>query len=106
MPDESPALLDWNEDNLSNVLSELYQEVASNEDLRRELMANPFEVLRRRVNVPESYRGGIFVREKNQRAMVLHIPVSEGSASRESLPEGTVADSPDYEIVCTTITEW
>ena len=106
MPDESPEKLEWNEENFAKVTSDLYKEVETNHTLRGQLMANPFAALSSRIAVPESYRGGVFAREKGQQTLMLYVPAP--GASRVALPEGTsdAQSAPDYEILCTVGTLW
>ena len=106
MPDNPAELLEWNEENLSKVTTDLYKEAETDQALRDQLMANPFQVLSSRINVPEGYSGGIFAREKGQPTMMLYVP--SFGATRAVLPEGTTEAEPppDYEIVCTMGTLW
>ena len=103
---DSPERVEWNEENLSKVVAQLYREAESNEALHRQLMNDPYSVLNRRIEVPEGYQGGIFARERSQRAMVMYVPAY--GAAREELPEGTTAidQPPDYDIVCTVRPPW
>ena len=98
--------LEWNEENLSTALTELYREIESNETLRRQFLTDPFTVLSGLIAVPEEYRGGLFAREKGKKVMMLYPPAI--GATREVLPTGTTQAEvqPDYDPICTVITIW
>ena len=107
MPNNSPSdRLEWNEENLSKVIADLYAEAETDQALHDQLLADPFEVLDGRIIVPDDYRGGIFARERNKKTLALYVP--ETGRTRASLPEGTTDAVPqlDYEILCTLPTEW
>lgn len=106
MPNNPSERLEWNEENFAKVLAEIYREAETNEALRNQLLANPFETLNSRVKVPESYQGGIFAREKGQPNMMLHVPTF--GVAREAMPEGTsdAEPQPDYLPICTSMTIW
>ena len=106
MPDEPAEKLEWNEENLSRVVSDLYKEAETDQALHDQLLADPFAVLNTRINVPDDYRGGVFSREKNKKATILYVP--DYGVAREALPEGTreAEPPPDYEILCTVPTQW
>lgn len=107
MPENNPSELpEWNEENLTKAISDLYREAQTDEALHRRLMTTPFEVLNSRINVPEEYRGGIFVREKGKKTMALYVPPF--GAQNDALPEGTTEAEPqtDYEILCTMHPPW
>ena len=105
--DNSPARLEWNEANLEQVLTDLYQEIETDDGLRQRLTTDPFEVLSRRIAIPENYRSGIFVAEKGQEIMALYLPARD-AASREALPEGTLeaVPQPNFQYLCTTVIPW
>ena len=106
MPDAPSEPLEWNEENLTKVVADLYREAETNQELHGQLLANPFETLSSRIRVPDDYRGGIFAREKNLNVLMLHVP-SYG-ATTEALPAGTTQAEPqqDFEILCTVYTQW
>ena len=103
MPDER---LDWNEENLTTVLADLYQAAEADEGLYQRLLSSPFDVLNERIEVPEAYRGGIFAREKGMKVMMLYPPARD--VTRQALPEGTTEAEPqkDFDPICTEITIW
>ena len=108
MPTNNPTnQLNWNEENLQRVVSDLYNEVQTDDGLRQRLLADPFEVLSSRIAIPESYRGGILLTEKGRDSMVLYVP-APATQSSVALPEGTSEASPskDYQILCTFDPEW
>jgi len=104
---DSPELLEWNEANLEQVTSELYRQIETDEALRGRLMNEPFEVLRSRIAIPESYRGGVFLSEKGHDTMMLYVP-PRGATASEALPEGTSEASPQpgYQLLCTPDEPW
>ncbi len=106
MPDAPPERLEWNEENLSQVVTGLYRQAETDQELHAQLMANPYDVLNTRIVVPPECAGGIFAREKNQKTLMLFVP-PHGAAQR-TLPAGTSeAEAPrDYELLCTTDTLW
>ena len=99
--------LDWNEENLEQVVSKLYQEIGSDEGLRQRLMTNPFEVLSSRITVPESYRDGILLAPKGQDTMVLYVP-APNAVHAEAMAEGTSEETPQksYQMLCTIDPVW
>ncbi len=107
MPEITPSeRLEWNEENLTKVIADLYREVETDEALHKRLMSHPFEVLSSRIDVSEEYRGGIFTREKGKKTMALYVPPF-GTPSGV-LPEGTAESEPqdNYEILCTIRPPW
>ena len=106
MPNDPAQRLEWNEENFSKVIADLYREAASDPNLHRELLANPYELVNQRIIVPENYQGGILAREMNRDLIMLYVPPYE--AAQETLPEGTTQAQPrpDYEPICTVFTEW
>lgn len=106
MSDAPSERLEWNEENFAQVVADLYREAETDQALHERLLANPYEVLSGRITVPESYRGGMFAREKGQDIMMLYVPAF--GVARAALPEGT-SDSeakPDFEPICTVETLW
>ncbi len=97
---------EWNEENVTKVIADLYREAETDEDLHKRLMTHPFEVLSSRIDVPEGFRGGIFAREKGKKTMALYVPPF--GTHNEVLPEGTAeAESQsNYEILCTVHPPW
>ena len=107
MPENTPSERpEWNEENLTKAIADLYREAETDEALHQRLMAEPFETLKSRINVPEEYRGGIFAREKGKKTMALYVPPF--GAGGQALPEGTTEAEPqtDYEILCTVYPPW
>lgn len=101
MPDESSSdLLQWNEENLSMVLGEIFRQSEADPSVRRQLLDDPFELLKTRIAIPEDYRGGLFARENGKKSLLIHVPTSAVSA--RALPEGTVdATTPSaFEPLC------
>ena len=107
MPNDPSVRLEWNEENFSRVLSNIYREAETNAVLRSQLLANPFEILTSRIDVPETYEDGIFAREKAKPIIMLYVPPASGSAG-EAMPQGTsdAVPQPDYAPICTTATIW
>ncbi len=99
--------LDWNEENLERVVTDLYREIESNEGLRQRLLADPFEVLSSRIAIPESYRGGILLTPKGQDTMVFYVPPANAGRT-EAAVEGTAEETPQksYQMLCTVGTSW
>ncbi len=105
MPSDTPTLLEWSEENLSKAISDLYKDAESDPALHGRLLSDPFGALSSRINIPEEYRGGTFAREKNLKTILLYVPAS--GVKSEAMPEGTAEEQQaDYEITCTTITQW
>ncbi len=103
MPSER---LEWNEENFKAVLADLYREIETDESLRQRMLADPFAVLSERLLVPETYRGGIFAREKGLQTLMLYLPAP--GTTRRANPEGTTEIEPqeDYDPLCTAWPIW
>ena len=99
--------LDWNEENMERVVSDLYRETESDESLRQRLLTEPFEVLSSRIAIPESYRGGILLAQKGQDTMVLYVPATNAEHT-EVAAEGTSEETPQksYQMLCTVDPQW
>ena len=97
----SSALPEWNEENLTAVLGEIFQQMESDPSLLQQLLGDPFELLSTRIAIPDEYRGGIFARENGKKSLLIHVPTSR-VAARE-LPEGTIDATlpPAFEPLCT-----
>ena len=107
MPTNNPSnQLEWNDENLERTISDLYQEIASDDPLRQRLLTDPFEVLNERIAIPESYRGGILLTPKRQDTMVLYVPPA--NVDNSAAVEGTSEETPqkDYQMLCTIYPLW
>ena len=94
--------LEWSEENLSRVISEIYAKAVSDKTFHDELMADPYAVLNARIKVPDEYTGRVFAREAKKRMLILNVPpyVEQGESRTTALPEA------DYQIICTIFPPW
>lgn len=108
MPTNNPTnQLEWSDENLERVISDLYREIESDEELRQRLLTEPFDVLSSKIAIPESYRGGILLAPKGQDTMVLYVPAVDARRP-DAVVEGTTEEMPqkDYQVLCTEIPPW
>ena len=104
MPDADPAeRLEWNEENFSKVVADLYREAQSDQTLHSRLMTDPYQTLNSRIQVPEEFQGGVFAKSRSKPGITLHVP-EYGETIGEALPEGTSETEPKplYEVTCTS----
>jgi hypothetical protein len=105
MPDDNSSdKPEWSAENLTQVLSDLYEKAVSDRELRDRLMSDPQAVLEGLIEIPDEYRGKIVAQDRTAKILVLNVPPFDGAT--ESI-EGTSAAGtiPDY-LICTTDTEW
>ncbi len=108
MPTDNPTNpLDWNEENLERVVTDLYREIETDDGLRQRLLTDPFDALSSRIAIPESYRGGILLTPKGQDTMVLYVPAVNAGRT-EAAVEGTSEETPQktYQMLCTELPLW
>ena len=103
MPNE---LLEWNLENFTKVLADIYREIETDDALRQRLLSDAFSVLSERIAVSEEWRGGIFAREKGKKTLMLYPPAA--GATRQALPEGTTEaqTQKDYDPICSSWPVW
>ena len=106
MPTNNPTnQLDWSEENMERVVSNLYREIEKDQGLRQRLLTDPFQVLSSRIAIPESYRGGILSAPKGRDTMVLYVPDENVG---HTVAAGTTEETPQksYQMLCTDGPTW
>jgi hypothetical protein len=104
MPDqESPEQVDWSEENLSKVISDIYARAATDPAYYNQLMAQPYDVLNQKIKVPDHYKGHVYAKPKNSGAFIMHLPVSpppDAATGSSEIPPA------EYQIICTSVPPW
>jgi hypothetical protein len=104
MPNENATeQLDWSEENLSRVVSEIYARAATDRGFYDQLMAQPYDVLNEKIKVPDHYKGHVYAKPKSSGAFIMHIPFA---APGDVSPATSEIPPADYQILCTPFPPW
>ena len=99
MPDEQGGeLLEWNDQNLYAVISEIYTRAVQDQAFHDRLAASPEEVLGERIKIPDYFKGSFHARKKFTSMFILHLPAFVGAGTTGT----TEAPAVEYQLICTT----
>ena len=99
--------VEWSEANLSKVISDIYSQAASDPAFYDRLMAQPYEVLNSKINVPDHYKGQVYARPKKSGAFIMNVPTPPAAEDAATASARTSEIPPaDYQILCTSWPPW